>query len=72
MCQTNKGNKREKLDLILGFTSQIPKRLLQREIPMVPRVQFAVVDVRDLASAHIKAMTLPQAPGKLWKAVEYT
>lgn len=31
---------------------------------MIPDLQYALVDVRDVARAHIKAMTLPQAAGK--------
>lgn len=32
---------------------------------MVPKVGFAMCDVRDVAGAHIKAMTSPKAPGKI-------
>ena len=31
---------------------------------MVPKVCFEMCDVRDVAAAHIKAMTSPKAPGK--------
>ena len=31
---------------------------------MVPKVCFAMCDVRDVAGVHIKAMTSPKAPGK--------
>lgn len=44
--------------------SQFHRRLLQREVPMVPKVCFAMCDVRDVAGAHITAMTSPKAPGK--------
>ena len=33
-------------------------------MPMIPKIQFGTVDVRDVSRAHIKAMTLPQATGK--------
>ena len=39
------------------------KRLLEREKPVVPKLNFPVVDVRDVADAHIKAMTLEEAAG---------
>lgn len=43
---------------------EILKRLLEREKPMLPKLNFNIVDVRDVAAAHIKAMTLPEASGK--------
>lgn len=39
-------------------------RLLAREVPGVPRLGFATVDVRDLATAHRLAMESPDAAGK--------
>lgn len=30
-------------------------------MPMVPKANFAVCDVRDVAMAHLKAITLPNA-----------
>ncbi len=46
-----------------GFISQIPKRLLERSMPMLPKLNFPVIDVRDVARAHINAMTVPEAAG---------
>lgn len=43
---------------------EIVKRLLEREKPFCAKLNFAVVDVRDVAAAHIKAMTLEEAAGK--------
>ncbi|KAL8595902.1 hypothetical protein ACOMHN_018214 [Nucella lapillus] len=43
---------------------EIIKRLLERSMPACPKLNFAVVDVRDVAAAHIKAMTLPDAAGQ--------
>lgn len=42
---------------------EVLKRLLERSLPAVPKLNFALVDVRDVAAAHIKAMTLPEAAG---------
>ncbi|MFI6423621.1 SDR family oxidoreductase [Promicromonospora sp. NPDC050880] len=39
------------------------RRLLAREIPAVPQLGFAPVDVRDVARAHRLAMELPAAAG---------
>ena len=32
-------------------------------MPACPKLNFAIVDVRDVAAAHIKAMTVPEAAG---------
>jgi nucleoside-diphosphate-sugar epimerase len=43
---------------------QIIQRLLQGRPAAVPRLGFWVVDVRDLADLHIRAMTSPEAAGQ--------
>lgn len=43
---------------------EVVKRLLEREMHLVPKLNFNIVDVRDVANAHIKAMTLEEAAGK--------
>ena len=47
-----------------GTSASMPKRLLERDIPMVPRVCVPAIDVRDVADAHVTAMTLPEAAGR--------
>ncbi|PVD18544.1 hypothetical protein C0Q70_21094 [Pomacea canaliculata] len=45
-------------------TSIVPiKRMLERQMPMLPALNFNIVDVRDVALAHVRAMTLPEAAG---------
>lgn len=39
------------------------RRFLSNEIPAVPKVQFGLVDVRDVAQAHIRAMRESRADG---------
>ena len=39
---------------------EIVKALLDGAMPAVPRVYFGVVDVRDVADLHLRAMTRPQ------------
>ena len=46
-----------------GTSATFPRRLLQREMPVLPRVGFASIDVRDVATAHVNAMTSPEAAG---------
>ncbi|KAL5004088.1 hypothetical protein ScPMuIL_017544 [Solemya velum] len=43
---------------------EVVKRLLERSLPFVPKLNFPIVDVRDVALAHIKAMTAQEAEGK--------
>lgn len=48
---------------------QVIGRLLQGRVPGNPRLGFEIVDVRDLADVHIRAMTSPQAAGQRFIAV---
>jgi nucleoside-diphosphate-sugar epimerase len=48
----------------MSTSAEIVKKLLQREFPAVPDLHFAIVDVRDVASAHLAAMTTPDASGQ--------
>ena len=43
---------------------QVVSRLLQGTLPAIPRIGFNIVDVRDCAAAHVKAMALPAAAGQ--------
>ncbi|XP_028518625.1 bifunctional dihydroflavonol 4-reductase/flavanone 4-reductase, partial [Exaiptasia diaphana] len=48
---------------------EIPKRLLEHRMIMLPRLHYGIVDVRDVAKAHISALTAPKAPGNRYIAV---
>jgi nucleoside-diphosphate-sugar epimerase len=43
---------------------QVIERLMTGRVPGVPRLGFNIVDVRDVADLHIRAMTAPQAAGQ--------
>lgn len=43
---------------------QVVERILTGRIPGLPRLGFNIVDVRDVADLHIRAMTAPQAAGQ--------
>lgn len=43
---------------------QVVSRLMAGKVPGIPRIGFTLVDVRDVADAHIRAMTLPEAAGE--------
>lgn len=48
---------------------QVIARLLQGRVPAAPRLGFEVVDVRDIADAHIRAMSSPEAAGQRFLVV---
>ena len=47
----------------------IVQRMMDGSIPGCPRIYFGVVDVRDVADLHIRAMTHPAAKGERFLAV---
>lgn len=48
---------------------QIIKRMLDGSMPGLPRMMLTVVDVRDVADLHLRAMTHPAARGERFLAV---
>ncbi len=52
------------LDKNYGTSTRVLERLLRGKDPMVPRFGFPVVDVRDVAEAHIRAMERPDTVGE--------
>ena len=40
------------------------KKLLDKSTPAVAKIHFNVTDVRDVALAHVRALTVPEAAGK--------
>jgi dihydroflavonol-4-reductase len=42
----------------------IVQKLLSGDFPACPRIGFAIVDVRDIADLHVRAMTHPKAAGE--------
>ncbi len=47
----------------------IVQKLMDGAMPGVPRLRFGVVDVRDVADLHLRAMTNPTAKGERFLAV---
>jgi len=43
---------------------QVVQRLLSGKVPGIPRLGFNIVDARDVADLHIRAMTAPEAAGQ--------
>lgn len=50
-------------------SNELHQRLMRREIPGIAHMQFNIVDVRDVAQAHLSAMTTPDANGKRFVSV---
>src|SRR5580692_8607018 len=43
---------------------QVVERLMSGRVPGLPRIGFNIVDARDVADLHIRAMTAPEAAGQ--------
>jgi dihydroflavonol-4-reductase len=48
---------------------QLVSRLLDGSVPGAPKLTFNIVDVRDVADLHLRAMTSPHAAGERFLAV---
>ena len=48
---------------------EIVSRMLEGRVPALPRVGFSIVDVRDLADLHVRAMLASDAAGERFLAV---
>jgi nucleoside-diphosphate-sugar epimerase len=53
----------------VGTSVQIIKKLMDGSVPGCPQVSFGVVDVRDIADLHIRAMNDPKAKGERFLGV---
>ncbi|MEW2547956.1 NAD-dependent epimerase/dehydratase family protein [Streptomyces sp. NPDC047002] len=53
----------------LGSSAQLVKAMLDGALPVAPRARFGVVDVRDVADLHLRAMAAPEAAGRRYLAV---
>ena len=51
------------LDAHYGTSLRLVERLLRARDPMLPRIAFPVVDVRDVAEAHLRALVRTDAAG---------
>lgn len=48
----------------LSISVEIVRKLLAREVPGCPNLGWALVDVRDVADAHVAAIRVPEAAGQ--------
>ena len=49
---------------VLSASMEVIKCLMQREMPMITRLHFGMIDVRDVAAAHVTALTADDVAGK--------
>ena len=52
------------LDLDYGTSIQVIERILRAKDPMLPNVGFGAVDVRDVATAHVRALDVADSVGQ--------
>jgi dihydroflavonol-4-reductase len=52
------------LDTDYGTSIEVVERLLRGKDPMLPNVGFGMVDVRDVATAHVRALDVPESIGQ--------
>ncbi len=52
------------LDKSFSTSGQLVSRLIDGKVPACPRLNWSMIDVRDVADAHYEAMIRPEAAGK--------
>ena len=52
------------LDTNYGGSMEFVERILRGKDPAVPQIGFSLVDVRDVASAHVRALEVEESAGK--------
>jgi dihydroflavonol-4-reductase len=52
------------LEADYGTSGEVVRKLMRRDLPGVPKLGWGSVDMRDLATAHVKAMVVPAAAGQ--------
>lgn len=60
------------LDEDPGTSAYMISRLMDGSVPAMPRIPFVIIDVRDVAAAHVTAMTAPEAGGQRFPMGEST
>jgi len=58
------------LDTKIGTSLQVIQRLMRGKDPLVPRLGFPIVDVRDVAAMHVRALQTPESAGSRFIATE--
>ncbi len=53
-----------------GTSGELVKRIIDHDVPAIPDISLAMVDVRDVASAHVTAIRTPEAAGQRFICAE--
>src|SRR5690606_27913937 len=56
------------LDEDPGTSAALVQRLLDGSIPAAPQMWLSLIDARDVAALHLRAMTVPEAGGRRFPA----
>ncbi len=59
------------LDADFSTSHEVVGKLIRREVPGIPDLSLSMVDVRDVADAHMLALTKPEAAGKRFCCVAH-
>lgn len=54
------------LDGVAGTSARIVAMMMNGRVPALPNVRFGIVDVRDVAEAHVRAIDNPEVAGRLF------
>lgn len=57
------------LDRHYGTSARIVESLMTGRLPAIPRISFGLVDVRDIADMHVRALETPQSIGQRYLGV---
>lgn len=60
------------LDADPGTSATLVQSIVQGKVPALPRLSFGIVDVRDIAEAHVRALVAPDAGGRRFLMSERT
>lgn len=58
------------LDRTFGSSVSLVQRVMRGSDPMLPRLGFPVVDVRDVAEMHLRAISRPETAGRRYIAAD--
>jgi dihydroflavonol-4-reductase len=47
-----------------SLSAELVKKMMERAVPAIPDLRVVGIDVRDVAQAHVLAMTVPEASGQ--------
>ncbi len=55
-----------------GSSAEVIRQLISGQLPVAPRLEYPIVDVRDVADMHVRALETPAAAGERFIAASNT